>query len=52
MKKNESPNVKPKKLTLNQETLANLRNGNTAPNALRPTNPPGCSGPTWGHGCY
>jgi hypothetical protein len=43
MKKNESPNAKPKKLTLNQETLANLREANAGQNAALPTLPPGCS---------
>ncbi len=40
--KNESLNAGPKKLTLNQETLLNLRQGTTAPNNLMPTWPPAC----------
>jgi len=39
MNKNET--AKPKKLTLNQETVAGLQNGTSASN-LRPTDPPGC----------
>jgi len=43
MQKNESPNAKPKKLMLNQETLANLREAHADSGPRLPTNPPGCS---------
>jgi hypothetical protein len=42
MQKIETQNAKAKKLTLNQETLAQLQGG-AAANQLRPTLPPGCS---------